>query len=859
MFFPCSYLLYYSVGVGLIHPPAVALDPVCGAKLLKKEEKSSYIKRYTILTNLKNSRFLWVEFQLDSICAQDSDNAIAKALESVPEDMDATYVRILDAINKKPRNQRELARRALICIAYARSPLPISILAYAVSIEYDTESMDTLKSSIPTENAILNACSNLVSIDRNTREVRFVHFSVQEFLISGRSQSTFRDDLAHRELARIFVTFLSILDCQSLKAFGESGLLLETLNDWPFHVLAANLNLLPKEDPLVVFVSSFLGSSPPMFINGWNPTIYVSFSPSVLALMFNLPSRDQHCQAWSFNERVFNFIINYKYSRIIRDHGDCFAMHYATSTLDSISVAARLYAHGYPINHYYKIGSAVHLFGEWGFYSHCILNDYEIPTNYDLPPLFLAKSEKLAIFLLDNGASTDSHFNRIGFIDPLLFFARKCSAKVTQVLLNKVVDQDGARCGFVLCSAVSNPSCSVECIQQLLNKGANVNGGIYGNLLHDAAANRGCEVVEVLIGNGADVNVQGGYYGNALQAAVYRGEPEVVQLLLGKGADVNAQGGYYGNALQAAARRGNLRVVKLLLDKGAGVNAQGGSYGNALQAAIYRGDPGVVQLLLDKGAGQGGYYGNALQIPAIRGDAEMVQLLLDKGADVNDGNALKDAVLGSHFGVVKLLLDKGADANARGGSYGNVLQAAACCGYIEVVQLFLDKGADANAQGGHYGNALQAAAYACRGHRGIVQLLLDNRADVNAQGGYYGNALQAAAYRGHREVVQLLLANGADVNAQGGYYGNALQAAAYCDHREMVQLLLDKGADVNAQGGHYGNALRAAAIHGYLEVVQLLLDKGADVNAPSGFYSTALHFASTPAIKRLLLDYGAAQ
>ena len=91
--------------------------------------------------------------------------------------MVATYERILDMINKKPRGQRDLARRVLMCIAYARSPLPISILAYAVSTEIDATNLEALGASVPTETTILGACSNLVSIDRSTQEVRFVHKS----------------------------------------------------------------------------------------------------------------------------------------------------------------------------------------------------------------------------------------------------------------------------------------------------------------------------------------------------------------------------------------------------------------------------------------------------------------------------------------------------------------------------------------------------------------------------------------------------------------------------------------------------------------------------------------------------------
>ena len=761
-----------------------------------------------------------MEFQLDSICSQVSDNAIEEALESVPEDMDAAYARILNMINKKPRGQRELARKVLICTAYSRSPLPISILAYIVSVKNDTKSLEALESSIPTETSILSACSNLVSVDRRTREVRFVHFSVQEFLISDRSSSTLRigHDLAHRELAWMFITLLSILNHQSLEAFKEGSLLLSTLDNWPFYVLAANLNFLSEDDPLLELISAFLEQSPPMFVethHSYYTTLhtYLGFSPSVLALIFNLPSGHQRYQTRLPNGKIFscNQLRDlYMSSQIIlHDH---FAVHYTTRVLDSVPATYRLYAHGYYIDYFYSTDSTVRI---WGFeIDHC-LQDYEIPIMYDHTPLYSAQSEKIAKFLLDNGASIEPRHIGNELVDPLRFFARKGNSKIIQLLLDKIIDLYGVQIGAVLGNAICSDHYGIEGKPRLL---ADI-----GNALHTAAYSGDLGTVRLLLDWGADVNAQGGEYGNALQAAVTGDNVlEVVQLLLARGVDVNAQGGEYGNALQAAVCRVSgdnaLEVVQLLLERGAKVNAQGGEYGNALHAAVRR--------------------------------------------------VTRDKVLE----VVQLLLDMGADVNAQGGKYGNALQATLCKfrgdKVLEVVQLLLDRGANVNAQGGKYGNALQAALCKFWGDKvlEVVQLLLDRGADVNAQGGKYGNVLQAAicGFFGNKvlEVVQLLLDRGADVNAQGGKYGNALQAAIckfFGDKvLEVVQFLLDRGADVNAKGGLYGTALQAAACEAIeVEGFEYFLEMGADVNAQGGIHGTALKAAHSDRIRELLLNHGA--
>ena len=765
-------------------------------------------------------------------------------------------------INKKPRSQRELARKVLICIAYARSPLPISILAYAVSINKDTKSLQALGSSIPPESTILSACSNLVSIDKNTQKVQFVHFSVQEFLTGGRSQATFTHEEAHRELARMLITLLSIMNRRSLDACNEGTLLLNTLNNWPFHVLAANLKLLSEDDPLITLISSFLEKSPPIFIeiNNYGLSVYLRFSPSVLELIFNLPSGHQHyrtrLKTFSDDDLKELYAINGGFSIIFYDH---FAIHYVASVLDSVPAARRLCTHGYRIDYFYsEADDQVSVLRERGIRANRILVPDEVPTRYDYTPLYSAISEEMAWFLLEQGASVDPHHmgGSSDSVDPLLFFALKGSAKITQLLLDQIVDRE--RCGTVLCHVLGTSSCNVEVVQQLLDKGADVNtqGGEYGNPLQAAACRGKLDMVQLLLDEGADINTHGGQYGNALQAAADCGKLTMVQLLLDRGADINAQGGRYGNALQAAAHHGKLEVVQLLLDKGADICAQGGRFGNTLQSAAYRGQPEMVRLLLDKGAdinAQGGEYGTALQAAACCNKLEVVQLLLDNGADANAqgggyGNPLQAAAFFGGLEMVQLLLDKGADVNAQGGNYGQALQAAAHWGEPRVVQLLLDKGADVNARGGEHGSALQAAI--CGNSLDVVRLILDHGGDVNAPSGEHGNALQAAVCRNNLEMVQLILDKGADINAQSGDHGSALQAAICRNNLEMVQLLLEQGADVNAQGGEYGNTLQAAVCCSGIEVVEILLNKGADVNARDGKHGTALQAALAPLGRR---------
>ena len=817
--------------------------------------------------------------------------------------MDATYERILKTINEKPRPKRDVARRALIWIAYARRPLLIDELACAISIEVDTKDLEDF-TDCPDEEYILDACAGLVSVYKERYwwgpvRVRFVHFSVQEFFTSHRSTTlNIGHEVAHREIAQACMILLVISPEPSdygRYPYETVRLLFQyALEEWPHHLRAGNLHNLPTNDHRMASTLSFFGKKPLLLFTkhrkrspgsrfGSPITIFLGFSSPVLSSIFHLPATERRRPPPSQPVREQSMSAFYQKDHdcvVIRD--DKLAVHYAVSELDSVPVVRSLYSYGYPLN--YRSSSSD---SEGG----------PIPDILRLSPLYSVQSAEMARYLLNNGISTEPQYLRKELVDPLVYFAKRGNLDgVFQLILDRIVDHTGQRLKNALRAAFNagylelipllqqrgldinvlipwiNPfdlievSCNVlqaavhvsrvEDIHQLLDMGADVNaqGGVFGNALHAAACCGKVKVVQLLLDKGADVNAQGGEYGNALQAAANSSNVGVVQLLLDKGADVNAQGGEFGNALQAAAYRGNVKVIQLLLDKGADVNAQGGEYGNALQAAVDGSNVEVVQLLLDKGAdvnAQGGEYDNALQAAACCGNVELIQLLLDNGADVNAqggwyGNALETAAFSGKVEVVQLLLDNGADAHAQGGRYGNALQAATFSG-VEVVQLLLNYGADANAQGGRYGNALQAAAFS--GKVGLVQLLLDNWADVNAQSGRYGNALQAAAFSGKVEVVQLLLDNGANVNAQGGAFGNVLQATAYNGKVEVVHLLLDNGADVNIQGGMFGTVLQAAACSGNIALVKLLLDKGAHVNSRSGRYGDSLEkmLATEPA------------
>lgn len=248
----------------------------------------------------------------------------------------------------------------------------------------------------------------------------------------------------------------------------------------------------------------------------------------------------------------------------------------------------------------------------------------------------------------------------------------------------------------------------LETLRLLIERGADVNskgpGGGGHSQLHIAIYQGKTAIVRLLLMNGADIHAEDEELGSPLQAASYRGYKEIVTILIEKGADANAKGRTHGNALQGACcGTGDRETVRLLLKGGADVNAIGGLYTTALRAALHHHDvdEGIVELLLENGAdvnAQAGSWGTALQVASLYGLETMVKTLLHYGADVTKncgqyGTALQAASLIGHEAIVKMLLDKGADVNAEGGSSRSALETARKQGHKAVEKLLLEHGA----------------------------------------------------------------------------------------------------------------------------------------------------------------------
>src|SRR5579863_3770781 len=168
-------------------------------------------------------RFRWVFCQLDTL-RRCFPSSIPETLNQLPATLDETYERALQEI---PKEKMRHAHRLFQCLVAAIRPLRVEELAEIFAIDFDQDAafnfVEDWRPEVP-EEAILSACSTLISVindEEGRKIVQFSHFSVKEFLTSDRLRTSevgnIRDfhtplDVAHAILARACLTVLLQLD-----------------------------------------------------------------------------------------------------------------------------------------------------------------------------------------------------------------------------------------------------------------------------------------------------------------------------------------------------------------------------------------------------------------------------------------------------------------------------------------------------------------------------------------------------------------------------------------------------------------------------------------------------------------------
>jgi hypothetical protein len=151
-------------------------------------------------------RFRWAACQLDILEKCPDLLKLRESLRSLPKTLEETYGRILAGIDE---NYRDYAIRILQFLAYSEQPLAIEEAVDALAVDPSGETPFDPELRMPQPQDIMKKCSSLVTLtirpnDHDTGQsmiLQLAHFSIQQYLKSGRIIATFP---GHIEVGELF-------------------------------------------------------------------------------------------------------------------------------------------------------------------------------------------------------------------------------------------------------------------------------------------------------------------------------------------------------------------------------------------------------------------------------------------------------------------------------------------------------------------------------------------------------------------------------------------------------------------------------------------------------------------------------
>ena len=153
-----------------------------------------------------------------------------RALNQLPPDLDGAFENVLDRIQSKGKESRELALATLAWVLYSARPLSLAELLEALSVEIWSPKRDL--ENVPDLDRMLECCAGLVIIETGTETVHFAHYSVQEYLVKRVESICIPTGLY---LARACLTYLNFEDFdRGPVESSDSNAYQQRLTEFPF-------------------------------------------------------------------------------------------------------------------------------------------------------------------------------------------------------------------------------------------------------------------------------------------------------------------------------------------------------------------------------------------------------------------------------------------------------------------------------------------------------------------------------------------------------------------------------------------------------------------------------------------------
>ncbi|KAF7922343.1 uncharacterized protein EAE97_011085 [Botrytis byssoidea] len=527
--------------------------------------------------------FLLARLNFDSLRGKKSPKAMRKALNSLPTGFDAyrdAYKDAMERIEGQLDDERDLAKQVLSWIICAKRPLTTAELQEAIAVEIDETELD--QENFTEINTMISVCAGLVTVDEESKIIRLVHYTTQEYF------ERTRDDWfpnAETFIATICVTYLSFetFNACSYSIYRDPAERARSDNFssyaarfWGLHAGKASISEKTLEHALLRFLEdqAKVNTSWQLIDSGDLPELYVGqgsrpeFSTFSLNQFISRGKTAMHITAFFGIENVLQLLLS--------------TGKFEVDSIDNV-VKLLLDTGKADVNIKDDMGrtplSRAAASGNENVVKLLLDIDEVDVTSEDqfhqTPFLYAASKgyEKVVKLLLGTG-KVDVNFKDSGGQTPFYWAAEKGHEKVVRLLLDideVEIDTIGPLDTTPLLGAVRNGCESI--VKRLLNTGAvNINRINYEHRTPITyAAERGFNsIVKLFLNtNSVDVNVVDSYHRTPISYAAQFGSESIVKLLLDTG---KIEIGYHDDRgltpFSYACVERSEGIMKLLLDTG---------------------------------------------------------------------------------------------------------------------------------------------------------------------------------------------------------------------------------------------------------------------------------------------------
>ena len=575
-------------------------------------------------------------------------------LDKLPKTLDETYERVLKDIDE---DNREHAHRLLHCLAVAIRPLRVQELAEILAFDFEGSEGGIPKFRVDwrskdQEWAVLSTCSSLITVVDSRifpfgdcRVVQFSHFSVKEFLLSDRLESTAGDvsryhilpGRAHTIFAQACLGFLLHLDIPDWDdAVERFPLALYAAKHWVAHAQFEDVASHVKDGMQSLF----------------DPEKY-------------------HLEAWLLIHDIDQ-----------PDYG----------LYDSP-------------NHLYYAA----LCGFHDVVEHLVITHPQLTNTFssrrNIPPVLAALLNnhiRVAEYLVQHGGKADIRGEKgLTLLQMLLDEDRDVFEREDIVVMGSFLLRHGANAN-VRRSDLSTPLHDAimyqifELVPVLLENGADVNsrddkGSTPLHVTTECMLEREAQdITRPLLGLGTNVNAQDEDGDTSLLADTCGEYVRIAEVLLEHGAEINAKNNdcktsfhiLTGGDSASSPHPRRYSLARLLLKHGASVNDEDKDHQTPLHLAMKWGSCEMVQILLEHDADP-----NVVD----KDGKTILHLALEPKEYYRLGNEEIQAPR-----LVRLLLERGANVNAQDKDNATPLHLAMKWGSCEMVQILLEHDAQPN-------------------------------------------------------------------------------------------------------------------------------------------------------------------